>query len=171
MYMFLETYSTLHTKLLMIQSEIKELELLIKATESRNKQETEETEDLEEFMKELKSTKNMKSVSKLKYKLSQLRNEEKRISQLETIAKPTEILINTKITETAITKELDGYGLKLAPENRKKDFLQKTTINIDTETQIIENKTIKVEPEKKKVYSVELPQYLKGNKFDYLMRY
>ena len=168
----LETYSTLHTKLLSIQSEIQELELLIKATESRNKQENEDTQNLEEFMKELNSNKSNKSVSKLKFKLSQLRNEEEQISILETIAKPTQILINTKPTqiESDITTKVNEYGLKLAPENRKQEFLKKTTTtttttNINTEIPSIEISAKPDKEDKKKVYSVELPEYLKGISF------
>ena len=156
---FVETYATLHAKLLDLQSEMRELEVLIKGTESRSKQDDEEAQDLEQFMKELNSTKSEKSVSKLKYKLSQLRNEEERISKLEAIAKPTEIL--TKLPQTGTETELSEYGLRIVPENRKQEFLKKTT-NVNKQITTVESDDKMEIEEKKKVYSVELPEYLKG---------
>ena len=156
---FIETYATLHAKLLDLQSEMRELEVLIKGTESRGKQDDDEAQDLEQFMKELNSTKSEKSVSKLKYKLSQLRNEEERISKLEAIAKPTEIL--TKLPQTGTETELSEYGLRIVPENRKQEFLKKTT-NVNKQITTVESDDKMEIEEKKKVYSVELPEYLKG---------
>ncbi|KAI6648870.1 Kanadaptin [Oopsacas minuta] len=157
----IENYSSLHTKLLAIQSEINEMEFLIQNTEAKNTQKASENQDLEEFMKELNSKNNTKSVSKLKYKLSQLRSEEGRISKLESIAKPVEIL-GKPISVIEPSPNIDGYGLKLPPDNRKQEYLKKTTvIVVDPETQTSENSENQI-IEKKKVYSVELPPHLKG---------
>ena len=152
----LETYSSLHGKLLAIQSEIKELEQLISETETKNSDKETENQDLEEFMKQLNSKETTKSVSKMKFTLSQLRIEEKKISKLESIVKPTQIL-GKPVTEV----NADGYGLKIAPENRKQEYLKKTTTT--TTTTGVNQEIEKPETlEKKKIYSVQLPPYIRG---------
>ena len=155
----LETYSSLHGKLLGIQSEIKELELLITETETKNSDKETESQDLEEFMKQLTSKENTKSVSKMKFQLSQLRTEENKISKLESIVKPAKIL--GKPVSKVTTEE---YGLKLAPENRKQEYLKKTTTTTTTTTTADANPEIEKSEnlEKKKVYSVQLPPYIRG---------
>ena len=152
----LETYSSLHGKLLGIQSEIKELELLITETETKNSDKETESQDLEEFMKQLNSKENTKSVSKMKFQLSQLRTEENKISKLESIVKPAKIL--GKPVSKVTTEE---YGLKLAPENRKQEYLKQTTTTTttaDANPEIEKSENL----EKKKVYSVQLPPYIRG---------
>ena len=153
----LETYSTLHGKLLAIHSEITELEQLISETETKNSEKETESQDLEEFMKQLNSNEKTKSVSKMKFQLSQLRNEESKISQLESIVKPAQIF-GKPVTEV----NTDDYGLKLAPENRKQEYLKKTTTTTGAKQEKNPENLEVQNLEKKKIYSVQLPPYIKG---------
>ena len=150
-------------KLEEIQTEILNLERQIE-TKTNKKDESNEG-DLDQFMIELNTNSNNKSLSKLKFKLEQLRSEETRISQLAEIAKPCDILLSPKIEEKVLDipripeesgnlrEEKGNYGLKLAPGNRKQEYLKRTA---EKGAEDLENPA-------KKVYTVELPPHLKGS--------